>query len=187
MAKGSLKQRAAHEMREFFVVFLFLAPFFISFATYRMYLVHESRSALFQYGTALVNALVLAKIILIGQIAGLGKRTESLPLVVPTLVKSFGFTILALAFHALEALVHDLVQGQAFSDAIRTVAVMERGEMFRLGLIMFFSFIPFFFLGEIRRTMGEEKFAELTLGIKPHHSDEPAGNERVRPGNALSA
>jgi hypothetical protein len=182
MNKGELEQRAVHEMRELFCLFLFLAPFLVSFAAYRIYLVGESRSLLFSYGSALLNALVLAKIILIGQIAGLGRRTESRPLIVSTLVKSLGFTALALAFHALEGLIHDLVKGHPFSEAIRTVTVMERGEMLGLGSIMFFAFIPFFLLQEIRRTLGSDRFLELTLGVKQGNRN-AAGHKPIAPGD----
>lgn len=176
MSKGNIKERAMHEMKEFFVVFLLLAPFLASFATYRMFLVGESRSAIFQYGAALVNALVLAKIILIGDLVGLGRRWERHPLLVPIIIKAFTFTLLALAFHALEAIGHDMIHGKSFLDAVYQVIVTENGEITRLGVIMFFGFIPLFGLVEIRRVMGEEEFRELLVGARQKHSKAASAN-----------
>jgi hypothetical protein len=70
-------------LREFLFVFLFVAPFFLSFEGYKMYLPHEPGSSLFKYGVALLNALVLSKVILIGELAGLGRYSEHKPLIIP--------------------------------------------------------------------------------------------------------
>ena len=94
MDKGKLTRKIGHEIKEFLTVFLFLAPFFFSFAAYGMYVARSLGHPYFQYGAALLNALVLAKIVLIGEQTGLGRRFEKLPLVVPTLFKSAVFTIL---------------------------------------------------------------------------------------------
>ena len=64
MEKAGLKQRAAHGVREFLAVFLFLAPWFLAFATYRMLLLNRFAEEEFEYGTGLVNALILSKVIL---------------------------------------------------------------------------------------------------------------------------
>ena len=68
MDRAGLKQKVIHESGEFLTVFLFLAPLFGAFSTYRMLLLDQFGEAFFQYGTAFVNALVLSKIILIGGI-----------------------------------------------------------------------------------------------------------------------
>jgi hypothetical protein len=168
------KKRVAHEMYEFVVVFVLLAPFFVSFATFRMYVTHEFGNAFFAYGTALFNALVLAKIILIGELARLGKRSESEPLIVSTIYKSALFTVLYVAFHVLESAVHALWHGQTFLGAIYQAAVTRRGELVSIGLVLFFAFIPFFALRETRRVMGADKFLELFTKRQPPRSDELA-------------
>jgi hypothetical protein len=80
MDKPKLKQKVTYELSEFVRVFLFLAPLFCAFATYRMAVLEEFRGKYFAYGAALVNALLLSKIILIGDSLKLGKRLECKPL-----------------------------------------------------------------------------------------------------------
>jgi hypothetical protein len=155
------KAKVAHEMQEYLVVFLLLAPFFIAFVTHRIFLIGRSGNEFFAYGTALINALVLAKIILIGELARLGKRSESGPLIVSTVYKSVLFTMLYLAFHIVEGTLHGLWHGQIFLSAIYEAAVTRRGELVAVGLVMFFAFIPFFALREVRRVVGENKFRDL--------------------------
>ena len=167
------KARVAHEMEEYLVVCLLLAPFFVSFVTFRMFLTGGSGNKFFAYGTALFNALVLGKIILIGELARLGKSSESKPLIVSTIYKSAVFTLLYLAFHILESTVRGLWHGQTFLAAIYEVAAARRGELVSLALVMFFAFIPFFALREMRRVVGADKFRDLFLTKgQPPRSDE---------------
>jgi hypothetical protein len=173
MKKGNYKARIAHELKEFLVVFLILAPFVVSFAIYRMYLAGQPGSELYYYGTALMNALLLSKIILTGEIAGLGKRSDNKPLIISTVHKAVVFAMLYLAFHVLESTVRGLLHGQAFFDALQAVAVAGRRELIGLGFVILFGFIPFFALREIRRVLGEDEFRHLFFGNrKPPHSDE---------------
>ena len=68
MGERGLKQRIIHEVGKFLRIFLYLAPFFYAFATYRMLLLNQFEEKYFAYGTAFVNALVLSKIILLGEL-----------------------------------------------------------------------------------------------------------------------
>ena len=111
--RAESKRRIAHEIKEFLTVFLFLAPFFMSFATYRICVVGETGSWYFNYGMALVNAIVLAKIIAIGELAKLGKTSENKALIVSTFHKAVAFTLLSLAFHAIEGTVRGILHGSA--------------------------------------------------------------------------
>jgi hypothetical protein len=67
--KGSVKQRLEHEMKEYLVIAAYLAAFFVSFTTYRKLVLAEYHVGYFAYGWALMEAMILAKVILIGQFA----------------------------------------------------------------------------------------------------------------------
>lgn len=60
-------------MQDFFEVFLFVAPFFLSFASYRGTVGTKSGSELLNHGKALVNALLLSKIVLLAWEAANGR------------------------------------------------------------------------------------------------------------------
>jgi hypothetical protein len=170
MTRAESKRRIAHEIREFLIVFLFLAPFFMSFATFRTYVVGEPGSWYFNYGTALVNALILAKIIVIGELAGLGKRSEDKALIFSTLHKAVAFTLLAMAFHAIEGTVRGVLHGQTAFAAFYGTVVTDKGEFLGRGLVLFFGALPFFALREVRRVMGEDPFHRLFFGRGFHPS-----------------
>ena len=61
--KEEVRRKFSHELKEVTSVFLFLALFFRAFVTYRMLLLNEFDLWYYSYGTALVSALVLAKVL----------------------------------------------------------------------------------------------------------------------------
>lgn len=164
MDKTTARRKIRHEFQELLVVSLLVVPFFVSFAAYRRLLLGAHESAFFDYGMAIVNALVLAKVILIGDLVGLGKRFENKPLIVSTIFKALVFAGFALIFHALEGIVRSLLHHQTFLGALHTLAVDESGVLLTRGLIFFFAFIPFFALRELRRVVGEDEFRQLFVG-----------------------
>jgi len=147
--KGTSKQKGVHELEEIGWITLYLVVFFSCLYTYSMLLLNEYdiEHSAFRYGLALVNALVLAKIILIGEYAGLGKRQENKPLILSVFYKTVLFTVLVAAFHGLEELVKVLV----FHDQFR----FRPDEMLIRNLVVFCGLVPFFALWELRRVLGE--------------------------------
>ena len=77
MGEAALKQRLAAGVREFFTVFLYLAPWFLAFSTYRMFLLKRFVEEPFEYGTGLLNALIWRKVIVTGEYLQLGKHQET--------------------------------------------------------------------------------------------------------------
>ena len=100
------------EMRKFAIVASFLFFFFGAFATYRRLILSEYQIDYFQYGYALIQALVLGKVVLIGEIFHLGGRFHGKPLIFPTLYKTFSFSILVLVFAVLEHFVKGFIHGE---------------------------------------------------------------------------
>jgi hypothetical protein len=61
--KTSVKQKVAYEFQEFAIISLYLAFFFCALATYSLLLLDSFHVSYFAYGTAVINALVIAKVI----------------------------------------------------------------------------------------------------------------------------
>jgi hypothetical protein len=168
MDKTALKQKLAHELRKYLTILLFLAPLFCAFATYRMLLLGRFREGAFEYGTALINALILSKVILIGEYLRLGKRYEHRPLIYSTAYKSFVFTLLAAVFHVLEGVIKGWVHGEGLAGA--ALHGKGLGELLARGVVFFCAFLPFFALRETGRVLGEGRLADLFF-----RSSAPAG------------
>jgi hypothetical protein len=165
----TLKQKATHELVQFVAIFLYLAFFFCALATYSMLLLREFSVSYFTYGFALINALVIAKVILIGEYAHLGKKHEAKPLLLAAIHKAFLFTLLVFAFHVVEELIRFLIHRGNISTALREIRI---DDLLGRSLVVFCTFIPLFAFRELQRVLGEEKFRALFFGtVAPAKSD----------------
>jgi hypothetical protein len=163
---ATLKQRAAREMEEYLVVALFLFALLGALTAYRRILMSEVGLSYLHYGYAAVQALVLAKIILIGEVLHLGERFQGKPLIVSALYKSIFFGVLALLAHALEHVIRALVEGGSPVAALGRLAA-QRAEIGAYALVLFVAFVPFFSLQEAGRSLGEERFLSVLMRRPP--------------------
>src|SRR5271170_114021 len=145
--EATLKQKATHELREFAAISLYLAFFFCAVATYSLLLLNQFHVSYFIYGTALINALVIAKVILIGEYAHLGKKLEAKPLIYSSVYKAFVFGLLVFAFHIIEEAIKQLVHGKRLVEAFHEVRL---DDLISRTVIVFCTFIPLFAFREMR-------------------------------------
>jgi hypothetical protein len=156
--KATLKQKAAHEFKEIAIVFLYLAFFFCAVATYGMLLLGKFQISYFTYGAALVNALVVTKVILIGEAVHFGRKLEAKPLIYSVFYKAFLFGWLVLAFHILEEMIKQLVHGKDIAGAFHEIRL---DDLLARSVVIFCTFIPLFAFRELGRVLGQDKFRTL--------------------------
>jgi len=153
--KAELKQKAKHEAKELLYIFLYLAFFFCALATYTTLLLKEYEVPYWNYAFALINALVIAKVILIGQMMHLGEKHEDKPLLLSALWKAFLYSLFALAFHFVEELVKRLIHGANAAEASRSIRI---DALLGHTLLVFCTFIPLFRLYGISPGLGRRYF-----------------------------
>jgi hypothetical protein len=163
---ASLKQRAAREAEEYLVIASFLGALLGALTAYRRLLMSEVGVPYFHYGYAVIEALVLAKIVLLGEALHLGVRFERRPLIVSALFKSVVYGLLTFAFHILEHVVHALVTGESPGVALARLAA-QPGEICAYSLVLFVAFVPFFSLQAAGRLLGEVRFLDVLLKRPP--------------------
>jgi hypothetical protein len=154
----ALKQKAIYEFKQFIVISLYLAFCFCAMVTYRLLLVHQFRDSWLNYSFALINAVVIAKVILIGEYAHLGKKYEARALLLSSVYKAFLFGWLVFGFHIVEEAIKRLLHGQNIASVFHDMRV---DDLLGRSLVVFCTFIPFFAFRELRRVLGEDKFSAL--------------------------
>ncbi len=102
--KSGIRARLVAEVKTMILVSLYLALLLGAFTIYRRLVLAHYHIGYFEYGCSLVEALVLAKVIVLGKALRLGERFSDRPLIVPTLYKTACFSVLVLAFAILEHL-----------------------------------------------------------------------------------
>jgi hypothetical protein len=168
-SKPGFKQKAKEELRSFVAISLYLGFFFCALTTYTMLLMKKYNLDYLSYSFAIVNALVIAKVILIGEMAHLGKGVESRPLYQSILYKSFLFALLVLAVHFLEEFVKRVIHHEPFGTVLHNI---DLNDLIGRSLLMLCAFIPLFAFRELVRVLGEDKVHELLL--KPKAPAAPA-------------
>jgi hypothetical protein len=159
--RGSWKQRLTHELIEYWSNFLYLAVFFGVFTWYRRLILAEVRVSYLDYGVALIEALVLAKVIIIGGLLGIGNRREGKPLAYTTLVKSLLFTLWVILFKIVENTAIGLLEGKGVLGGIAEFHAQGRYEILARCLVIFTALIPFFAFKELGNILGEGKMFAL--------------------------
>jgi hypothetical protein len=160
-AHPGCKKKIKHELREMLELFGYLAFFFVALAVYDMLLLRQYNVEYLIISFALVNALVITKVIMIGEYAKLGREHEDKLLLISAVWKAFVFGLLVLAFHIVEEVIKRLIHGADIATASRGI----RFERFAgRALIVFCVFIPLFAFREFRRVMGEGAFRDLVFG-----------------------
>jgi hypothetical protein len=149
-----LKQKAVHELKDFAVISFYLAFVFCALVTYTMLLLKKYEISYLNYSFALINALVIAKIILIGEWARLGKEAEVRPLYQSVLYKSVVFGVLVFAFHFVEEFVKRLIHHEPFGTVLQKI---DFDDLISRSIVIFCAFVPLFAFRELGRVMGEDK------------------------------
>jgi hypothetical protein len=137
-----------------------LAFFFCAVVTNQRLLLNDDKISYFSYGAALINAAVIAKVILIGEYAHLGRRQETRPLFLAALYKASLFSLLVLAFHIVEEVIKLIVHGENMVAALHHIRI---DLLLSHCVIVFCTFIPLFAFRELRRVLGEESFRALVF------------------------
>lgn len=118
------------------------------------------------HGLALINALALAKVMLVAKDLNLGKRFNEAPLIYPTLLKSALFALVLACFKILEDGVVGHYRGRSFSQSIADLGGGTWKGILALTLLLFVVLIPFVGYGELGRVVGETKLKQLFLNSR---------------------
>jgi len=158
--KKTMKQKAAHEGMELLILFVYLGFFFCALVTYRTLLLKGYESVSLDYGFALLNALIIAKVILIGDFVKAVHKYEAKALVLSVFYKAFIYGIFVFIFHLVEEVIKSLIHhgdvGKAFQE-------VKLDQLAIRCLIIFCTFLSLFGFRELRRVIGEEEFHHMVL------------------------
>jgi hypothetical protein len=162
----TLKQRVYHGMKDYMVISCYLWVVFGLFVLYRSVLLSDHGFPFAAHGLALLNALALAKVMLIAQELHFGHRFNEAPLIYTTLFKSAAFAFILGCFKILEEVLIGLYRGHSFNESIRAGGGTLSGILVLMAILAILL-IPFFAFTELDRILGEDKLQQLLFA--PRH------------------
>jgi hypothetical protein len=149
------------------VISLYLFVVFSFFVLYKWVILAEDHIDFAPHGFALFNALALAKVMLVAQELHLGDQFRDAPLIYPTLLKSFVFTIVLACFKIVEDSAMGILHGKSFHESAVLIAGASWKEDLILASLFFVMLIPFFGFTELRRVFGEDRL--VGAFFRPRH------------------
>lgn len=160
-APAGWKKKVVHELVEYWINFGYLAFFLVAFMWYRRLILAEYQVQYTNYWFPLIEAAVLAKVIMIGDLLRLGRRMENKPLIVSAVFRAVMFSVWVAIFNVLEETVRGLLHGQGITGGFEDI--LNRGwyELLSRCVVIFAAFIPFFSFKELERVLGQEKLRSL--------------------------
>jgi hypothetical protein len=157
-----LKQRAKEEFKNYLAISLYLAVFFCVLVAYTRLTLrqYDITDDTLNYTFAIINALVIGKVILLGEMVHLGKRAQNRPLYQAVFVRTFLFSLLVLAFHFFEEFVKRLIHGEPSGTVIHNIRIYQ---LTARTIIVFCVFLPLFAFLELQLILGREKVRQMFL------------------------
>jgi len=161
---SDLKARALEEFKLYWVCAAYLFVALGSFMLYRRLILAEAGLPYLNYGVAAIEAMIIAKVVLIGRALKVGTRFESRPLAISVAYKSIMFGLVVLAFGIVERLVTGLFQHKSLPDIVRNLEEIGIYELLARMLMMMIAFIPMFAFWELGRVIGGVRLKGLFFG-----------------------
>lgn len=158
-----LKERAIGGAKSFAVIFLYLFLVFALFNIHEYIVLKQHDIEFAHYGFALVNAFIMAKVMLVAEELRLGSYFDRYPLIYPILVKSCLFAMVLIAFHVIEDVIVGVWHGQTVVDSIPGIGGGGFIGVIAVSVIISVTLIPFFTLRAIIRMIGGDQLYTLTF------------------------
>jgi hypothetical protein len=181
--KRDLKQRILDEARKFLTICLYLWVMFGIFALHESVVSAKDHINYHFYGFALVNALVLGKVMLIAEDLHFADWFKDRPLIYPILCKAVAFSMLFLGFDVVEEVFVGVFRGKTIDQSIPSIGGGSLSGVIFVGIILSVALIPCFAFREMSRVIGERELHSLifTDGAKAEFQS------RMRQGAANDA
>jgi hypothetical protein len=180
-AKPSLKARLYDELRKFLMIFSYLWLVFFVFLVHEWAVLASNHISFRFYGLAIVNALVLSKIMLIAEALKSADRLNDKPLVYPIAFKSISFSVLLMVSYVVEEIAVGLFHGKSVGESFPDVGGGGLVGLLTVGGIFCIALVPFFGFREIARVIGEAEFRALMLGPPKDEQDNKSHEQGIDP------
>ena len=165
----SLKQKALEEAKRLLVITAYLWVLFSLFEVHRVGILRAQHLPYsYRVSFCLINALVLAKVILIADALHAGKRLAGATMLATVILKSGIFAMILVCFNIVEDVLVGLFHGKTLAESVPELAGGGLEGQLIVGVMIFVALIPFFAFAELRRAIGQDAFDDLVFRRKTH-------------------
>lgn len=160
----TFKDKMLLELKRLIGYFIFFALYFCAFTFYSRLLLEKYQiEAVFKYGYAIIEALILAKLIILGESFNLGERFKNRPLIIPTIYKTAVFSLFVVVMTIIEEFVMGFIRGKSSETILEHLIDQGFYEIAAKMVVMLFVFILFFAFTETAKALGGTKLYDLFM------------------------
>src|SRR5260370_25241952 len=146
-----LKQRVLDEVIKFLAIAFYLWVMFGVFALHESVVSAKDHIEYHFYGFALVNALILGKVMLVAEDLHFADWFKNRPLIYPILCRAVAFSILFLVFDVVEVVLVGVFKVKTIGGSIPRIGGGSPIGVFLVGVILAAAFIPRFAFMQVCR------------------------------------
>jgi predicted ABC-type sugar transport system permease subunit len=160
----NVKERAVTELKKFVGIAFYLWVLFSLFEIHRYAVLREfnvSSLSGYKIGFAAINALIMGKVILVGEALHVGEQLSEKRLIFSVLFKSAAFALLVVCFDIVEEVIVGLIHGKSIAASIPKLGGGGLEGMVLFGIMAFVVLIPFFLFTEVQQVVGKDKFQSI--------------------------
>jgi hypothetical protein len=154
-------EKASDELREFIILTAYLYVCFAAVTYFKATILKAQGVAYAPFGVAIIKAALCAKFMLVGRVFHIGERFKNLPLIVPTLHRSFVFLLLLVVLTFIEEIVVGAIHGRTVMDSIYEMAGGTFQQMIAAIFIIFLILVPYFAFRSLGEIVGDTTLARL--------------------------
>ena len=168
--KPTLKQRAKEEAIRFLIMFLYLWVFLGILSLYERVLMRQAGVNFTSQTLAVVNALVLGKVMLVVEDLRPARWMPPEPLLNPSLFEAAVLAAVFIVFHELEEGILGLLHGDSLAASLPAVGGGGVIGVVLVAIILFVVLIPYILFRNIGRAIGFARMKALVLGPTAKHA-----------------
>ena len=143
--------------------------FWVLFAVFTVFrsLVLNDHNLFYHQGFAIINAWLLAKVVLTAEFFQVADNLKHKPLVYPIVFKSAVFCVLLMCFYIIEEMLVGMWHGKTVVKSFPNIGGGGWKGMLVVGSILFVALIPFFSYRELARVFGKDQLHSLIFKRGP--------------------
>ena len=161
------KHVLADEFRSYMLSFLYFWVLLGTFTVHQDIALREHDISFTPHGWALINALVLAKVMVIVEKLRLGSRIVPHPLIFPIVLEAFILALLFIGIHVLEHVIGGMVAGERAAASIPLIGGGGLLGLCMAALSVFIALIPFCGFRQLSAAMGPGRMRKLLFSPPP--------------------
>jgi len=156
----SIRESSVAEGEKLFWIFAYLWVLLGLFSVHKSIVLNEP-NLIYHQGFAVINAGVLAKVILIAEMLHVADNLKQKPLIQPIVFKSAVFSTILMSFYIIEETLIGMWHGKTATESIPDVGGGSLKGILVVGVMMFVVLMPFVAMRELSRDLGDDRLYEL--------------------------